>query len=108
MGKIINKIESTINNVKYFRRRHKALCEWIDTFSFGAATGLVIHHIISKGMNTIYPEIISEGGCEYQKTIAETVPEAYALIKEKYPDSVPISYPGAKCNFLLGRIKFKR
>lgn len=108
MGKVIDKIESTVQDVKYFRRRHRVLCDWIDTLAFGAATGLVIHHIISKGMETIYPEIISEGGYEYQKTIAETVPEAYKLIKEKYPDSVPIDYPGAKCNFLLGRIKFKR
>ena len=108
MGKVIDKIENTIQDVKYFRRRHRALCEWLDTFAFGAATGLVIRHFIGQGMKTIYPEIVSEGGYEYQKVIAETVPEAYKLIKEKYPDSVPIDVPGAKCNMLLGRIKFKR
>lgn len=108
MGKVIDKIESTIQDVKHFRRRHKTLCKWIGTFAFGAATGLVIRHFIGKGMETIYPEIVSEGGYEYQKTIAETVPEAYELIKEKYPDSVPIDVPGAKCNIFLGKIKFKR
>lgn len=111
MGKVKKAVNHAIWKTKRFAYKHPKLCRFGVVFGAGVITGKIlgkiIGHSLMNGLNEIYPEVINKGASEYQRKVAEEIPEAYDLIREKYPDGMYLDCPEVTIWPFIGKIKFK-